>query len=123
MGGIPGAAIATLGIISPCVIVILIIAAFLAAFRSNPTVERVFYGIRPASTALIASAGIGVMRLCLVDEAAFAATGSMLSLFHLPQLLLLAAVWIMTNRVKPLKKLHPLAFIAFSAVVGIVFSF
>jgi chromate transporter len=103
--------------------VILIIAAFLAAFRSNPTVERVFYGIRPASTALIASAGIGVMRLCLVDEAAYAATGSMLSLFHLPQLLLLAAVWIMTNRVKPLKKLHPLAFIAFSAVVGIVFSF
>ena len=123
VGGIPGAAVATLGIISPCVIVILIIAAFLAAFRSNPTVERVFYGIRPASTALIASAGIGVMRLCLVDEAAYAATGSMLSLFHLPQLLLLAAVWIMTNRVKPLKKLHPLAFIAFSAVVGIVFSF
>ena len=123
VGGIPGAVITTLGIISPCVIVILIIAAFLNAFRSSPTVERVFYGIRPASTALIAAAGLGVMRLCLVDEAAWAATGSVFSLFHLPQIALLAAIWVLTNLVKRTKKLHPLAFIAFSAVVGIIFSF
>ncbi len=123
VGGVPGAVITTLGIISPCIIVILIIAAFLNAFRSSPAVERVFYGIRPASTALIASAGIGVMRLCLVDEAAWAATGSVLSLFHLPQILLLCAIWVLTNLVKRTKKLHPLVFIAFSAVVGIVFAF
>ena len=123
VGGIPGAVISTLGIISPCVVVILIIAAFLNAFRSSPTVERVFYGIRPASTALIAAAGIGVMRLCLLDEAAWQATGSVLSLFHLPQIALLAVIWVLTNLVKRTKKLHPLAFIAFSAVVGIVFSF
>ena len=122
VGGIPGAVITTLGIISPCIVVILIIAAFLNAFRSSPTVERVFYGIRPASTALIASAGIGVMRLCLVDEAAWAATGRLLSLFHLPQIVLMAVIWTLTNLVRQTKKLHPLFFIALSAAVGIVFS-
>ncbi|MBR6114884.1 MAG: chromate transporter [Oscillospiraceae bacterium] len=122
VGGIPGAVITTLGIISPCIIIILIIAAFLNAFRSNPTVDRVFYGIRPASTALIASAGIGVMRLCLLDEAAWAATGRITSLFHLPEILLMAAIWCLTNLVRQTKKLHPLVFIALSAVVGIVFS-
>ena len=122
VGGIPGAVITTLGIISPCIVVILIIAAFLNAFRSSPTVERVFYGIRPASTALIASAGIGVMRLCLVDEAAWAATGRLLSLFHLPQIVLMAAIWILTNLVRQTKKLHPLFFIALSAAAGIVCS-
>ena len=122
VGGVPGAVVATLGIVSPCIVIILIIASFLDAFRSSPTVDRAFYGIRPASTALIASAGIEVMRLCLVDEAALAAGAGILSVVRLPQILLLAAIWVMTNLVKPLKKLHPLVFIAFSAAVGILFS-
>ena len=121
VAGIPGAVIATLGIVSPCFIIILIIAAFLSAFRSNPTVDRVFYGIRPASTALIASAGLGVMRLCLVDEAALAAGAGPLSLFLLPQIVLLVVIWILTNLVKPLKKLHPLVFISLAAAAGILF--
>ena len=123
VGGIPGAIISTLGIITPSILIILIIAAFLSAFRNNPTVERVFYGIRPASTGLIASAGIGVMRLCLLDEAAWAATGKLASLFHWPGLVLMAVIWVLTNRVRRIKDLHPLAFIAFSAVIGILFRF
>ena len=121
VAGIPGAVIATLGIVSPCFIIILIIAAFLSAFRTNPTVDRVFYGIRPASTALIASAGLGVMRLCLADEAALAAGAGSLSLFRLPQIVLLVVIWILTNLVKPLKKLHPLVFISLAAAAGILF--
>ena len=43
---------------------------------------------------------------------------------RLVQYLLLAAViWVLTNVVKPTKKLHPIVYIAASAVVGIVFSF
>jgi len=121
VAGVPGAVVATLGIVSPCFLVILIIAAFLNAFRSSPTVERVFYGIRPASTALIASAGLGVMRLCLVNEAALAEGAGLLSLFRLPQIALLAVIWVLTNLVKPFKKLHPLVFIGLSAAAGILF--
>ena len=52
-GGIPGAVIATLGLVAPSIIVILIIAQFLKAFRNSKYVDRAFYGVRPASTAAI----------------------------------------------------------------------
>mgnify|MGYP000291193981 FL=1 len=60
ISGIPGAIIATLGLITPSIAVIIIIAGFLQKFRQSKTVDAVFYGLRPASTALIASAGLSV---------------------------------------------------------------
>lgn len=123
VGGVPGGVVATLGEVTPSIIVILIIAAFLKAFRNNKYVERAFYGIRPASTALIAAAGIGVMLLCLVNLSAFRETGALGSLFDIKALLLFAGVWVLTNPVKATAKLHPILFIALSAVIGIVFQF
>ena len=123
VGGVPGGIVATLGEVTPSILVILIIAAFLKAFRNNRYVESGFYGIRPASTALIASAGIGVVLLCLVDTAAWRETGSVAALLNWTGLLLFAAVWVLTNLVKPAAKLHPILFIVASAAVGIVFGF
>ena len=121
--GIPGGVIATLGEVTPCVIVILIIAAFLKAFRNNKYVEQVFYGMRPASTGLIAAAGVGVLMIVLLPGRERWPEVSFGELVDLKALALLAAIWVLTNLVKPVKKLHPLAFIAFSAAVGVVFSF
>ena len=121
--GAPGALCATLGLVTPSIIIILIVAAFLKAFRSNKYVERVFYGIRPASTALIAAAGVSVMELCLLDIDAFRAGGGFLSLISVKGLVLFAAVWVLTNLVKPTKGWHPIIFIALSAAAGIVFGF
>ena len=63
--GIPtailGAVTATLGLITPCVIIILIVAAILKSFRNNKYVNSAFYGLRPASTGLIAAAGFSVV--------------------------------------------------------------
>jgi len=123
VGGIPGGIVATLGEITPSILIILIIAAFLKAFRSNRYVERVFYGIRPASTALISAAGVSLLLLCLVHMDAFRETGSFASLFDLKSIALFIVVWILTNPVKRTAKLHPILFIALSAVVGVVFSF
>ena len=50
--GIPGSVIATLGLITPSIIVILIIAGFYNAFKNNKYVQSAFYGLRPASTGL-----------------------------------------------------------------------
>ena len=123
VGGVPGGLVATLGEVTPSIIVILIIAAFLKAFRDNKYVERAFYGIRPASTALIAAAGIGVMLLCLFNLTAYRQTGSLGSLLDFKALVLFAAVWVLTNPVKATAKLHPILFIAASAVAGILFRF
>lgn len=121
--GIPGGIVATLGLITPSVIIILIIAAFLKSFRDNRYVERVFYGIRPASTALIAAAGVSVMLLCLFDVESWQLSGKLTQLVSVKGLALFAAVWVLTNLVRPVKNLHPIIFIALSAAVGIVFRF
>ena len=117
--GIPGAVIATLGLITPSVIVILIVAAFLRAFRDNKYVNSAFYGLRPASTAMVAAAGIGVALLTLVHtDKTFD-----LNYFNWPALALAAVVLVLTRWVKPTKKLHPIVFIVASAVVGVIFQF
>jgi chromate transporter len=61
VAGIPGAVIATVGLVLPSVIIIIVIAKLLAKFR-NSAVDSVFYGLRPASVGLIAAAGIEVVR-------------------------------------------------------------
>ena len=50
VAGIPGAVTATIGEVTPSIIVILIVAAILNSFRDNKYVNRAFYGLRPAST-------------------------------------------------------------------------
>ena len=121
--GAPGALSATLGLITPSIIIILIVAAFLKAFRSNKYVERVFYGIRPASTALIAAAGVSVMELCLLNIDTFQVGDGFAAFINIKSLVLLAAVWVLTNLVKPTKNWHPIVFIALSAIAGIAFGF
>ena len=116
--GIPGAIISTLGLVTPSIIVILIIAAFLKAFRHNRYVEAAFYGLRPASTAMVAAAGLSVVAITLLNTGA---TG--LAIVNWKALALAAVILVLTRWVKPTKGLHPIVFILASAVVGVVFSF
>ena len=109
---------ATLGLVTPSVIVILIVAGFLRAFRSNKFVDAAFYGLRPASTAMVASAGIGVVLLSLVNTDA-----SGLAFFRWKELALAAVILVLTRWVPVTKKLHPIVFIGAAAVVGVVFRF
>ncbi len=129
-GGIPGSIIATLGLVTPSVIVILIVALFLKSFRSNPYVERAFYGLRPASTALIAAAGLGVVRLTFFDWSTISSIGfdfsritEILQAIYWPAILLAAILLVVTRCIKKLSKVHPVVWIAASAVIGIVFRF
>ncbi len=117
IGGIPGAILATLGLITPSIIVILLIAGFLARFRDSKLVDSAFRGLRPASTALIAAAGLSVAKNVLLR--AGAARESFSLLFNWPSLLLALAVFVLM-RVKPLRKLHPIVYIGASALIGAV---
>ena len=121
--GIPGAVIATLGLVTPSVIIILLIARALKAFRENPNVDAGFYGLRPCSVGLIAAAGFLVIKIALFRTGLYAETGKLLDLFNFKAILLVAVLIVCTRYVKKLKGLHPIVFILCSAVVGIVFSF
>lgn len=117
--GVPGGILATLALALPSVIIILIIARFLKKFRENKLVEGAFYGLRPASIAMITAAGINVAKVALVDLDAFAASGSLSDLFTWPAILLGALIFLGQRKLK----WSPVLFIAISAVVGIVFKF
>lgn len=117
-GAILGAVTATLGLITPSVIIILIIAAVLNSFRNNPYVERAFYGLRPASTGLIAAAGIGVV----ISNLFYADQGFALRAINWKGWILAVVIWLLSNKVKWTKKLHPIVFIGISALAGILFS-
>ena len=119
--GVPGSLIATLGLITPSIIVILIIAGFLKAFKNNKYVQAAFYGLRPASTGLIAAAGLGVVTLVLFNQAKYAETGAITDLVNIPNIILMAVLYYFTAKCKKTKGLHAAAFIAASAVIGIVF--
>lgn len=129
--GIPGAVIATLGEVTPSIIVILIVAAVLHSFRNNKYVDRAFYGLRPASTGLIGAACVSVILEVLTSVRLIAQEGGLVkvpaldggSLFNTRGLLLAAALIVLTNYVPKVKNLHPIVFIGLSAVAGVVFGF
>ena len=121
--GIPGAVIATLGLIAPSIIVILAIAGVLHQFRQNKYVDAAFYGLRPCSVGLIAGAGLLVVKMALFDTELYHSTGLLTDLINLKALLLALALLVFTRWVKPTKGLHPIVFIAASALVGVLFAF
>lgn len=132
VAGIPGALAATIGEITPSIIVILIVAAVLQSFRNNKYVDNAFYGLRPASTGLIGAACVAVILEVLTGVQIAAAEGSIVkssitidagNLFNVPGLLLAAALLALTNWVPKIKDLHPIVFIGLSAIAGIAFGF
>ena len=115
-GGVLGGVVASIGLSVPSVIIILIIAKFLEKFRSNRFVEGAFYGLRPASIAMITAAGLNVARVALVNMDALAA-GNYGEFFLWKAILLGIAIFIGQRKLK----WSPVIFIAIAAVFGIVF--
>lgn len=114
-----GCVIATLGLITPSIIIILVIARFLQKFRQSRTVDAVFYGLRPASTGLIASAGLSVAVSVFL---LVGGTAEHTFALHWPSIALAVAIFL-CMQTKKLKKLHPIVFIAAAAVIGAIFQF
>lgn len=117
--GISGAAVATAGLVLPSIIVILLIANLLDNFHERPVVKDAFYGLRPASIALIAASGMNVVAVTLLDLEKFKATGGPTDLFAWKAILLGLILFAAQKRLK----WSPVVFIAISAAVGVIFNF
>ena len=79
--------------------------------------EKVFYGLRPASTGLIAAAGLGVARIAMLNIPLFEQSGQILDLFRFKLIALGALMYFLLVKFKK----HPIIYIAAAAVIGIVF--
>ncbi len=111
-GGVLGGIIASVAVVFPALIFMTLIAKGLERFSSSELVKSAFYGLRPAVVALIASAAAEVL---LVSVFFFADGALSVSLEALPLFVFALALM----QIKKIK-LHPAAFIAAGAVLGIL---
>lgn len=65
MAGIRGAVIATLGNISPSILLVSLLAFLFFRYRNLKAIQGALYGLKPASIALIASAGLSIFILAI----------------------------------------------------------
>lgn len=113
-----GGLVATMGLVIPSIIIVTIVAKFLANFSENPIVKSVFTGIRPAVTGLIAISIVEMFKLSLFVET-IPDAGATFSV----KTAILAVVLFIVMSWKKMKSLHPVVWIVIAAVVGIVFKF
>ncbi len=112
--GILGGLCATLSLVLPSLIIILVIAKAMERYQKSPLVQNMFAFMRPAVAGLIAAAGFEVLKIALFRQAdSFLASINWIAVA-------LYALLVVLVHVKPLKKLHPIVFIAVGAVVGIL---
>ena len=116
--GVVGGVVATVGLVFPSVVIILIIAGFLEKFRQSKAVDAVFYGLRAASVALITAALLQVAKIALLTPGQpWEGMPFQLNL----EAVILAVIIFALVKFSPLKKLHPVCFIGLAALAGIVF--
>ncbi|MBO4562537.1 MAG: chromate transporter [Clostridia bacterium] len=116
--GVTTALTATASLVAPSFIVILIVSRVLDRYKNSSLVNSAFSCLRPAVAGLIAAAAWSVIGTTLFNFSAATLGGK----FMIPEILLFAAMMVITN-VKPLKKLHPLVFIAIAAAAGIAIGY
>lgn len=108
VGGVISGIIATLGLVTPSIIIILIVSKFLEKFKQNKTVKNVFYGLRASVIGLIASIGIDILGETLLLPNSFT--------LKLKESLLFLIILILMQK----NKVHPVSFILISGLAGII---
>ncbi|MCQ2418081.1 MAG: chromate transporter [Oscillospiraceae bacterium] len=111
-GGVLGAIIATLGIILPSFIIILIIAKCFEKYEKSKAVGGIMSGLKPAVVGMIGTAFISVARTV------FFPSGVSVSAFSAVRFWVFLGLFAAAS-VLAFKKVHPIKIILLSAVVGI----
>lgn len=119
VGSILGSACATLGVVLPSFIIILIIARCYEAFKQNKIVKGVMSGLKPAVIGLIGAAVISVAKTAL-----FAVDTAGVPVYNFTSYAFICAVaTFAVMLVLALKKVHPILLIVLSAVSGIALGY
>lgn len=113
MGGVFGSACATLGVVLPSFVVILIVAKSYDKFRQSRIVKGCMSGLKPAVVGLIGNAFLNVLMVV------FFPAGLSLAVFASVSFYVYAAVF-GVMLLLAFKKVHPILIICLSAVIGIV---
>ena len=112
--GILGGIVATLSLITPSIITIIIIACILNKFKNSITVKNAFYGLRAAVVGLLAVSILSVFYQTFF----YADASGFLAMFDWKKLALFAVILFGVFKFKK----HPILYLAIGAVCGIIFA-
>ncbi|MBB6480059.1 chromate transporter [Spirochaeta isovalerica] len=107
LASVPGGVVATAGIVTPSLIIIILIAALMKNFASSKAIQDSLSAIRPAALGLIASAVWFILSEAVLPGGQF----------FLPGFLIMTAILI----ARSLWKATPVLYIMAGAIAGIIF--
>jgi chromate transporter len=110
--GIGGAYAAALGLVTPSIIIIIIAAKMLRAFKESPVVRALFAGFRPAAAGLLSAAAFGAIALSLYN----AAWGAWFECIRWKEACLFIILFVLILKFKK----HPVLYIAAAGLTGAV---
>lgn len=105
---------ATLSLVLPSMIVIILVAKMLDSFHKNPYVKAAFWAIRPLVTGLIAAAVLGILETTLFTAKDGGYPFPIVSI-------VLCALFFVGMNWKKMKKVHPVFWLLIGAVLGVIF--
>ena len=103
MAGIIGAICATLGVVLPSLIIIILVAKFFEKFKTNKIVKGCMTGLKPAVIGLIGASVLSIGKTVFVENG-----------FSFVSLVLFLSMSVLA-----FKKVHPIIIILISAIIGI----
>ena len=115
-GGLLGALAATLGMVTPSLIIIVIVARFFLHFNERPMAQSIMAGLRPAVTGLIATAAFQVLLVAVIPWQTFRQSGRVMDLLAPVNLVMFLGLGWAYLRWKG----HPIFYIAVAAVAGML---
>ena len=114
LGGIFGAFCATLGVVLPSFIIILIVAKMYEKFKTSKVVAGCMTGLRPAVIGFIGAAALSIAATVFVPN------GFSLAIFKSMEFYVSAVIFLIGVFLTFYKKVHPIIIICISAVLGIL---
>jgi chromate transporter len=112
VGGFFGSVCATLGVVLPSFIIILIVARIFEKFKTSKLVSGIMDGLKPAVIGLIGSAVLSI------GKTVFIPNGFSTQIFNSPTLYVSIVIFALCA-VLAFKKVHPILIICLSALLGI----
>jgi len=109
---IPGGYVAAISLTIPSIIIIILVARALQAFKESATVKSVFSGLRPAAVGLLSAACVGAISLSLWNAAAPA----WYAYIRWKEALIFGLLFFLIFKLKK----HPIVYIIGAGVVGVV---
>lgn len=119
--GVPGAIVATIGLVTPSVVIIILVARAIKKFADSYLVKSLFTSLRPAAIGLISAAGFSLLLVALGVSAnftrfTFSADWTSLLKLGIYAVFAFFAFW------KKTAKLHPFFFILAGGAIGAILS-